>query len=57
MIYPDEHIERWGRVYRAAPDLHDRVRFERFLARPDIYITDERARRLARAVKPNGGSR
>ena len=47
MTYPDAHIEHWGRVYRRAVELHGRVRFERFIARPDVYLSGERAQRLA----------
>lgn len=64
MTYPDAHIEHWGRVYRRAAELHGRVRFERFIARPDVYLTGERARRLAGNslrlpdnAKPNAGER
>ena len=53
MTYPDPCIEYWGRVYRRAADLHGRVGFERFLARPDVYLTDERAQRLADDRSPS----
>ena len=39
-------------MYRAAPDLQDRVKFERFVARPDVYLSGERARRLADELPP-----
>lgn len=55
--YTDQHIEYWGEIYLCAAVSERGVTFERFLARPHLYMSADAVRAAEAAAAERALSR